>query len=107
MNIMERIRELGMMRAIGVTRHQVIKMVLAEGLGIGLAATVIGCAFGILLIYMTSTFLEIHSLTYQFDVSWTIILFVGLFGIFISLVSSFTPASRAAKTQLSEALRYE
>jgi putative ABC transport system permease protein len=107
MNIMERIRELGMMRAVGVTRHQVIRMVLAEGLGIGLAATVIGCAFGILLIYITSTFLEIHSLTYQFGVSWTIILFVGLFGIFISLVSSFTPASRAAKTRLSEALRYE
>ncbi len=106
-NIMERVRELGMMRAVGVTRSQVIKMVLLEGLGIGLAATVIGCVCGILLIYITSTFLEVNSLTYQFGVSWTIILLSGLFGILISLVSSFTPASRAAKTQLSEALRYE
>ncbi|KIL38408.1 peptide ABC transporter permease [Gordoniibacillus kamchatkensis] len=106
-NIMERIRELGMMRAVGVTRRQVVGMIMLEGLGIGIAATVIGCIFGIVLIFITSTFFEIHSLTYQFGVSWTIILYIGLFGIAVSLVSSFTPASRAAQTRLSEALRYE
>lgn len=106
-NIMERIRELGMMRAVGVTRKQVIGMVNLEGFGIGIAATVIGCLFGIALIYLTSTFLEINSLAYQFGVSWIIIAAIGLFGIAISLIASFTPASRAAKTRLSEALRYE
>jgi len=106
-NIMERIRELGMMRAVGVTRRQVIRMVMLEGFGIGIAATVIGTLFGILLIYITSKFLEINSLSYQFGVSWIILLCIGLFGIAISLVASFTPASRAAKTRLSEALRYE
>ncbi len=107
MNIMERIRELGMMRAVGVTRRQLVRMVMLEGFGIGLAATVIGCIFGMLLIYMTSTFLEINTLTYRFGVSWTILGIVALFGLLVSLVSSFTPASRAAKTPLSEALRYE
>lgn len=107
MNVMERIRELGMMRAVGVTRRQLVRMVMLEGFGIGLAATVIGCAFGILLIYMTSTFLDIHSLTYSFGVSWTILAVVIAFGLLVSLLSSFTPASRAAKTPLSEALRYE
>ncbi|TMV47411.1 FtsX-like permease family protein [Paenibacillus mesophilus] len=107
MNIMERIRELGMMRAVGVTRSQVIRMILFEGLGIGITATVIGCVFGVVLIYLTSTFLEINSLSYTFTVSWIIIVLVGLFGILISLISSLTPASRAAKTRLSEALRYE
>lgn len=106
-NIMERVRELGMMRAVGVTRRQVTRMVMFEGIGIGLAATVIGCIFGILLVYITSTFLEIHSLTYQFGVSWIIILCIALFGLLISLISSLTPARRAAKTKLSEALRYE
>lgn len=106
-NIMERIRELGMMRAVGVTRRQVIQMIMLEGFGIGLAATVVGCSFGILLVYFTSTFLEIHALTYRFGVSWMVILLIGLFGLSISLVSSFTPASRAAKIPLSEALRYE
>ncbi|MGO0063000.1 FtsX-like permease family protein [Brevibacillus fluminis] len=107
LNIMERIRELGMMRAVGVTRRQVIHMVILEGFGIGLAATVIGCAFGILLIYLTSSFFAINALTYQFGVPWSIILLIALFGLLVSLISSFTPASKAAKTHLSEALRYE
>ncbi|MFK9090657.1 FtsX-like permease family protein [Bacillus salipaludis] len=106
-SIMERIREIAMMRAVGVTRRQIIGMILLEGFGIGLAATVIGTLFGILLIYITSTFLEVNSLTFDFRVSWLILLFTSLFGIVVSLVSSFTPASRAAKTKLSEALRYE
>ncbi|WP_284642439.1 ABC transporter permease [Paenibacillus silviterrae] len=107
MNIMERIRELAMMRAVGVTRGQLIRMIMLEGLGMGLAATVIGCVLGILLIYLTSTFMEINSLTFQFGVSGLILSLVALFGILISLISSFTPASRAAKIHLSEALRYE
>ncbi len=107
MNIMERVRELGMMRAVGVTRRQIVRMVMLEGFGIGLAATVIGCLFGILLIYLTSRFLEINTLTYQFGVPGAILMMIALFGIAVSLVSSFTPAFRAAKTPLSEALRYE
>jgi putative ABC transport system permease protein len=107
MSIMERIRELAMMRAVGITRSQLIRMVMLEGFGMGLAATVIGCAFGFVLMYITSTFMEIGSLTYQFGVSGLIVSAVFGFGIVVSLTASFTPASRAAKTQLSEALRYE
>lgn len=106
-SVMERIREIGMMRAVGVTRRQIIGMILLEGFGIGLSATVIGSLFGILLVYISSTFMEIGSLTFEFGISWLIILLIFLFGIVVSLVSSFAPASRAAKTKLSEALRYE
>jgi putative ABC transport system permease protein len=106
-NIMERIREIGMMRAVGVTRSQIIRMILLEGFGIGLAATVIGILFGILLIYITSGFVKINNLTFEFGVSPIIMAIIFLFGIIISLISSFTPSRRAAKTPLNEALRYE
>ena len=107
MSIMERVRELGMMRAVGVTRRQVLRMIRLEGLGIGLAATVVGIALGIALVYFVSTFLEVRSLSYDFQVSWLLIGLVALFGLAVSWLSSFAPASRAAKTKLSEALRYE
>ncbi|WP_308639780.1 ABC transporter permease [Paenibacillus silvisoli] len=107
MNMMERIRELGMMRAVGVTRRQLISMVQLEGLGMGLAATIAGLLLGTMLVYMTSSFLEIRSLTFDFGVSWLILLLIGAFGLMISLISSMPPAARAAKTPLSEALRYE
>jgi putative ABC transport system permease protein len=106
-NIMERIREIGMMRAVGVTRRQVIGMILLEGFGIGLAATVIGILFGILLIYITSGFVEVNNLSFEFGVSPIIMAIIFMFGIVISLISSFTPSRRAAKTPLNEALRYE
>ncbi|WP_121663770.1 FtsX-like permease family protein [Metabacillus litoralis] len=106
-NIMERVREIGMMRAVGVTRKQVVRMVILEGFGIGLAATVIGILFGILLIYMTSGFMEYNNLTFEFGVSPLIITLIFSFGILISLVSSFAPSRRAAKIPLNEALRYE
>jgi putative ABC transport system permease protein len=107
MNIMERVRELAMMRAVGVTRNQLIRTIMLEGFGMGIAATGIGCLFGILLVYLSSRFIEFNSLTYQFSVSGLILGLVALFGILISLFSSFTPASRAAKIHLCEALRYE
>ncbi|GFN29780.1 ABC transporter permease [Paenibacillus xylaniclasticus] len=107
MSIMERVRELGMMRAVGVTRRQVVRIIRLEGVGMGLGATVVGCLLGTMLIYLTSTFLEIHSLTYQFGVSWIILLVIALFGVSVSLIASIAPARRAARIPLSEALRYE
>jgi putative ABC transport system permease protein len=106
-NIMERIREIAMMRAVGITRGQIIRMILLEGFGIGLAATVVGILFGMILIYITSGFVEINSITIDFGVSPFIMTIIFLFGILISLIASFSPARRAAKTPLNEALRYE
>lgn len=106
-NIMERIRELGMMRAVGVTRRQVIRMIQWEGMAFGLAASIIGCMVGILLIFITSSFLQVNSLTFDFQISWVIVLACGLFGLVISLFASMSPARKAAKTPLGEALRYE
>lgn len=106
-NIMERIREIGMMRAVGITRKQIIRMIQYEGLGFGLVSTILGCIIGVIIIYITSSFLEINTLTFDFQVSWVILLLCTLFGLAISLFASFSPAKRAAKTELSEALRYE
>jgi putative ABC transport system permease protein len=106
-NIMERIRELGMMRAVGVTRKQILRMIRQEGLAFGWAASVIGCGVGVLLIYMTSSFLQMNTLTFDFEVSWAIILACGLFGLAISWFAGLSPARKAAMTPLGEALRYE
>jgi len=105
--MMERIRELGMMRAVGVTRKQILRMIRREGLAFGWAASIIGCAVGVLLIFLTSSFLQMNMLTFKFEVSWEIILACGVFGLAISWFASLPPARRAAKTPLGEALRYE
>jgi putative ABC transport system permease protein len=49
MSVIERTREIGMMRSIGMTRAQIVKMVLAEAGLLGMIGGILGLAFGILL----------------------------------------------------------
>jgi len=104
---LERIRELGMMRAVGVTRKQILQMIRREGLAFGWAASIIGCGVGVLLIYLTSSFLQMNMLTFEFEISWEIILACGVFGLAVSWFAGLSPARKAARTPLGEALRYE
>jgi len=106
-NVLERIRELGMMRAVGVTRKQILRMIRREGLAFGWAASIIGCGVGVLLIYLTSSFLQMNMLTFEFEISWEIILACGVFGLAVSWFAGLSPARKAARTPLGEALRYE
>ena len=49
MTVMERTREIGMLRAIGATRGQNVRLILTEALLFGLAGTTLGVLFGLLL----------------------------------------------------------
>lgn len=54
MNTFERTSEIGTMRALGFTRQQVRKMVVGEGLLIGLVGVIGGVVLGVILLYVTS-----------------------------------------------------
>ena len=54
MNTLERIPEIGTMRALGFTKQQVTNMILAEGMLIGFSGVIGGIVTGIILIYATS-----------------------------------------------------
>jgi putative ABC transport system permease protein len=56
MSVIERTREIGMLRSIGMTRAQIVKMVLAEAGLLGIIGGLMGLAFGVLLtkIFLTS-----------------------------------------------------
>ena len=49
MNVMERTREIGMLRSIGMTRWQVVWMVLAEAAIMGIMGGILGVLLGVLL----------------------------------------------------------
>jgi putative ABC transport system permease protein len=108
MNIMERTQEIGMLRAIGMTRNQVIKMVLAESGLMGVIGGLIGLTFGVLLgkIFLTGmSAMSGYRLDYVVPLEGILIsLFVALI---ISQITAIQPARKAANTNVLEAIHYE
>jgi putative ABC transport system permease protein len=104
--VIERTREIGMIRAVGATRRQIQGMVLAEAL---LLAS-IGTAFGLLGgLYLGRAFVTairvIFPLSYVFPVGG--IIAGAAFGLIFGALAAIVPARQAARLQIVEALRYE
>ncbi|MEJ2487728.1 MAG: ABC transporter permease [Anaerolineales bacterium] len=108
MSVIERTQEIGMLRAIGMTRIQVIRMVLAEALLIGVLGGLLGLFTGTILariIFIGMNTMSGYRLTFVLPVEGLIISFVG--AIVISLVAAIFPSRRAANIKILEAVHYE
>ena len=105
-SVIERTREIGMIRAAGATRKQVRTMVIAEALLLAAIGTAFGILGGLYLGYVIVVAMEgIFPLGYTFPLSGilTAIAIGLLFGVF----AAFIPARQAAGMNVVEALRYE
>jgi putative ABC transport system permease protein len=109
MNVLERTREIGIMRAIGAVDLEIIKSVVIEGVLIGMITWVlaIGLSFpiseillGIISDAMMGTAMEV-SFTTEGMVIW-----LGVV-IFLSFTASILPARNAARLTIQEVLAYE
>jgi putative ABC transport system permease protein len=105
-SVIERTREIGMIRAVGATRGQIRGMVLAEAL----LLAAIGTAFGLLGgLYLGDAFVsaikDIFPLGFAFPIAG--MLTAVFFGLFFGALAAIVPARQAARLQIVEALRYE
>ena len=108
MNVLERTQEIGMLRSIGMTRRQVVLMILAEAGLMGIIGGLLGLAFGIILsrIFLLSmTAMSGYRLTYVLSAE---AVGAGLvISLIISQVSALVPARRAAGLSILGAIHYE
>lgn len=104
MNVMERTREIGIMRSIGFTNTQTTKMILSEGLMIGITGVISGILIGFITIYL---YTKTINLNINPVIPWSTIAAVSILGIFTSLVAALLPARRAARLPLIESLKYD
>lgn len=105
-SVIERTREIGMIRAAGGTRKQIRTMVVAEALLLAIIGTAFGILGGLYLGYVIVLAMKgIFPLGYLFPASGilTAIAIGLLFGVFAALI----PARQAAGMNVVEALRYE
>jgi len=106
--VLERTREIGIMKAIGATNFNIMEIFLIESALLGFIGGVVGCVIGFVFSQIISIFAS-GMLPVQFQTIVTLdMILMGLgFSIFVGIISGLYPARRAAKLQPVEALRYE
>lgn len=108
MSVMERTREIGMLRAIGTTRGQIVRMVLAESGLMGVIGGILGIATGVILariLFIGMTTMSGYQLTFLLPPESVLISLV--IALIVSQVAAISPARRAARVRILEAVHYE
>jgi putative ABC transport system permease protein len=103
LTVFERTRELGMLRAIGMTRRQVRRMIRHESVITALIGATLGIPVGLVLALMVGKAIKYPAFTIPVV---TLVVFV-LAAIVAGLIAAIFPARRAGKLNVLEALQYE
>ncbi|MGB2668958.1 MAG: FtsX-like permease family protein [Candidatus Acidiferrum sp.] len=113
MAILERRREIGVLKALGAADSDVQQLFFVEAGVMGFFGGIFGVAFGWLLgraiTFGTNVYLKRQSLN-PIDLSsvpWWLVILALVFAVVVSLIAGLYPASRAAKLNPVDALRYE
>ena len=114
MTVIEKKRDIGILRSLGVKQESIHKIFMFSGLMIGIAGTVAGLAIGLLVCYLQVQykFYPLDPMKYIIDalpiqVRFSDVLVISLMAIFLSFVSAYFPAKRAAKTIIIDSIKYE
>ena len=103
--VFERTRELGMLRAVGLERRQLRRMIRNESVVIALIGGVTGIGLGLVLAAIVAGALSDEGVS--FAVPWGPLVAFTIIAALAGIVASITPARRAARLNVLEALQYE
>jgi putative ABC transport system permease protein len=105
LSVFERTRELGMLRAVGMTRRQVRRMVRHESVITALIGAGLGLPLGIFLALLVTQALSEYDL--QFAIPAGALITFVIVSVIAGIVAAILPARRAARLRVLEALQYE
>jgi putative ABC transport system permease protein len=105
LSMYERTRELGMLRAVGMTRRQTRRMVRHESIITALIGAALGLPLGVFLAALVTQALSMYDL--QLSVPLDQLLIFAIIAIVVGVIAALLPARRAARLNVLEALQYE
>ena len=106
--VIERTREIGMLRAIGATRRQVRRTIVGEALLLAGLGTALGILAGLYLSYMFVEGLNVSGvmkMNYTFPFAGVLAAIAA--GLIFGVLASLLPARQASSMEIIKALRYE
>ncbi|MEM2121792.1 MAG: ABC transporter permease [Candidatus Woesearchaeota archaeon] len=107
-SVLERTRDIGVMKAVGAKNSDILKLFIIESGMLGLTGGIIGVVFGILIAksveFISTIYIGTNLL--KANVSFTLIFGSILFAFLIGVISGVTPAIQASKLKPTEALRF-
>jgi putative ABC transport system permease protein len=113
MSIVERYREIGILKSLGADNGDIRLLYLVESGAIGFIGAIFGLVFGWVITrvgsFIAGYYMQKQGVQFieMFDLPWWLILFALIFGTAISLLAGLYPANRAAKIDPVRALRNE
>lgn len=106
LSIIERTREIGMLRAVGMLRRQVRTMIRWESIVISFFGAFTGVALGLVLGISLQKLLENDGIT-ELAIPWALIVIVLVATAFVGVLAAVWPARRAANLDVLAAIRTE
>jgi putative ABC transport system permease protein len=103
LSVFERTREIGMLRAVGMTRRQVRRMIRQESVIVALIGAVIGIVLGIVLGGLLVARVDFI----VFSIPWGSLVTFAIAAVIVGIIAAILPARRAAKLNPLEAISYE
>jgi lipoprotein-releasing system permease protein len=114
MSVIEKKRDIGIMRAMGVSEKSILRIFMFEGLLIGFIGTLLGVIIGYIICYLQIEYnlyplnpaqYKVDSLPLEIRISD--FFFISGAAMLLSFLASLYPAKRAAKVNAIEAIKWE
>lgn len=114
MTVIEKKRDIGVLRSMGVSDKAIIKIFMYEGLLIGFIGTLAGSAMGYFVCFLQLKFkiYPLDPLQYKIDalpleIHFVDFFFIAVVAMLLSFIASLYPATGAVKTNIIEAIKWE
>jgi putative ABC transport system permease protein len=106
-SVVERIREIGIMKSVGARNSDILTLFLAESALLGLVGGIIGVIIGLALAYAAASGISAAFGGLDFSISLNVpfLIFAALFSVFVGMISGVFPALQASKLNPVDALR--
>jgi lipoprotein-releasing system permease protein len=114
MGVIEKERDISMLQAMGMTRKNISRLFMTEGLFLGIAGTLAGVALGSLVLYLQTEYnlFPLDTTIYiipaiPVEIRWSDFIFIGFSSIGLTWLAAWYPARRASAVAPAKGLRWE